>query len=70
MKTIYTDEGLSVHWHNKQWAVVKTYGLLTGNMYQLYKRIDNRTWERHPKNGINLYKTINAARRAAGLEDK
>lgn len=68
MKTIYTDEGLSVHWHNKKWAVVKTHGLLTGNMYQLYKRIDERTWERYPKNGINLYKTIKAAKSEALLK--
>lgn len=64
-KVLVTDEGLTVHWHNKHWAVVKTYGLLTGNMYQLYKRVDERTWERYPANGITLYKTIKAAREHA-----
>jgi hypothetical protein len=64
-KVIYTDEGPSVHWHNKEWAVVKTYGLLTGNMYQLYRRKSEREWARWPSDGINLYKTIKAAKEHA-----
>lgn len=64
MKVIYTDEGLSVHYFTKKWAVVKTYGLLTGNMYQLYKNIGGNQWVRYPEDGIELYKTIRHAREA------
>lgn len=67
MKVITSDEGLTVHWHNKSWAVVRTYGFLTGTLYQLYRRVDERTWERYPVNGIQLYKTIKAAREHALL---
>lgn len=61
-RVIVTDEGLTVHWNDKKFAVVKTYGLLTGNMYQIYERIGENTWERRPKNGITLFKTIKAAK--------
>lgn len=62
MKVKISDEGLTVHWHNNKYAVVKTYGLLTGNMYQIYEHIGDKTWERCPKHGIELYKTIKGAR--------
>lgn len=68
MKVLYTDEGLSVHYFTKEWAVVKTHGLLTGNMYQLYKNVDGNQWRRWPENGIELYKTIRHAREA--IRDK
>lgn len=70
MKTIVSNEGLTVHWHTKNYAVVKTYGLLTGNMYQIYERVDEITWTRWPKNGINLFKTIkNAKEKIKELEN-
>ena len=61
-RVIVSDEGLTVHWHNKRWAVVKTYGLLTGNMYQIYEKVGDKTWERRPKNGIELFHTIKGAK--------
>lgn len=61
VKTIVADEGLTVHWHNKKFAVIKTYGLLTGNMYQIYENVGSSKWERRPINGIELYKTIKGA---------
>ena len=65
MKVITTAEGLTVHWHNKDWAVVKTCGLFTGTMYQLYKRKDKTTWERYPANGVELFYTIRGAKEHA-----
>jgi hypothetical protein len=62
MKTITTAEGLTVHYHNKRYAVVKTSGLFTGNMYQIYEKIGEYTWERRPKNGIDLFYTIKGAK--------
>jgi len=68
VKTRYTDEGLSIHYYTKKWDVVKTHGLLTGNMYQLYKNIGGNEWRRYPENGIELYKTVKGAREA--IRDK
>ena len=65
MKVIRTAEGLTVHWHNRHWAVVKTYGLFSGAMYQMYRRIDKTTWERYPANGIDLFYTIRGAKEHA-----
>lgn len=62
MKVITTEEGLTVHWHNKNYAVVRTYGLFTGDLYQIYKRTGDKTWERQPKIGIELFHTIKGAR--------
>lgn len=61
-KVITTAEGLTVHWHNQKFAVVKTFGFLTGNMYQIYERVAENTWERRPKNGIELFHTIKGAK--------